>query len=87
MKYSVICFTFNKKESKEGIEMGMVLRNNWIDEVNTFDDLCDLLESLGFRNHPFMDADKMPILGKTIKLSGDFTVANTKIIVYIIKTN
>lgn len=86
MKYTLICFTFNKKEDKQGIEMGMTLRNNWVIKVNSFNELCETLDSLGISSNVFHDADKMPTLvNNVIKLSGDFTIADTKIIVHIIR--
>jgi hypothetical protein len=85
MKYTLICFTFNKVRQTDFMdELGyrLELRNNWYEYRDDEDSLEILLKSLGFRE-PFY----FPNNNHVVKMSGDFTIDNTRIIVHIIKNS
>lgn len=85
MKYTIVCFTFNKDSNPFSIGGSqLTLRNNWFDEVKDDETLGHVLDALGLyklRPYPF------PNTNKVVKMSSDFTLENTRIIVHIIKNN
>lgn len=88
MKYILICFTFNKVKrtpeykGEDWNHFRLELRNNWFEQCKDDDHLFEVLASFGFAKNP---KDEEYRGGKCVKIDGDFTLPNTKIIVHIIR--
>lgn len=81
MKYTLIVFTFNVIKDPNVIGGSKLqLRNNWHEQSKDDDTLKQELLSLGFKEPLYF-----PNTNKVVKMSGDFTLDDPRIIVHIIK--
>lgn len=82
MKYTLIGFTFNKvrKEVFSEDSSKLQLRNHWEEQIKDEEHLFQQLDNLGF-TPPY----HFPNVNKVVKMSGNFKLPGTRIIIYIIK--